>query len=66
MRPSVTYSGISAGFSMMAVYAFAKSSLRFTRCFSQRVETLSFLVISFIYGAFDLLGIYGSPWLAFW
>ena len=66
MRPSVTYSGISAGFSMMAVHAFAKSSWRFTRCFSQKVEILSFLGIPFIYGACDLLGIYGSPWLAFW
>ena len=41
MRQSVSHSGISAGFLMMFVYAFAISSWRFSRYFSQKLGTLS-------------------------
>ena len=41
VRQSVSHSGISAGFSMMFVYAFAISSSRLLRYFSQKLGTLS-------------------------
>ena len=41
MRESVSHSSISARFSVMFVYAFAISSWRLSRYFSQKLGTLS-------------------------